>query len=95
MTCSCCGHKRVFRDIKLSNEELKELEYSQALESGASWEDVKTILRFECKKCNYKWQYSERLLETLKNRCSKPSEAIDKIKTILRQNKKISAIMYI
>ena len=95
LTCSCCGHKRVFRDIKLSNEELKELEYSQALESGASWEDVKTILRAECKKCNYKWQYSERLLETLKNRCSKPSEAIDKIKTILRQNKKISAIMYI
>lgn len=95
LTCSCCGHKRVFRDIKLSNEELKELEYSQALENGASWEDVKTILRSECKKCNYKWQYSDRLLESLKNKYSKPNEAIDKIKMVLSQNQKISRLMYL
>ena len=95
LTCSCCGHKRVFRDIKLSNEELKELKYSRALESGATWEDVKTILKSEVKKCGYHHRYAERLMDSLQNKCSKPSEAIDKIKTILRQNKKISAIMYL
>lgn len=95
LTCSCCGHKRVFRDIKLSNDELKELEYNQALENGATWESVKTILKSECKKCGYHHRYTERLIDALKNKCPKPNEAIDKIKTVLRQNKKISALMYI
>lgn len=95
LTCSCCGYKRVFRDIKLSSEELKELEYNQALENGATWDNVKTILKSECKKCGYHHRYTERLIDALKNKCSKPNEAIDKIKTVLRQNKKISALMYI
>lgn len=93
LTC-ICGESKPFRTIEYSNEELKEIELNNAF-NGAKWDDVKVILRSECKKCNYKWQYSDRLLESLKNKCSKPSEAIDKIKTVLRQNKKISALMYL
>lgn len=94
LVCSCCGHKRKFRDIEYTKEELKELEYSKALQ-GNKWEDIRVILKSECKKANYKWQYADRLLDALKNKCASPNEAIDKIKMILFQGKKISGLMYL
>lgn len=93
LICSYCGHPRKFREIEYTKDELKELQYSQSLQ-GDRWEDVKIILRAECKKCNYKWQYSDRLLDALKNKCASPVEAIDKIKTVLSRGQKISRLMY-
>jgi len=93
LECKCCGHKRKFREILLTNDELKEVEYSNAFKSD-KWESVKVILKAECKKCNYKWQYSERLFDRLQNTCSNPTEAIDKIKFIMKSGKKISQLMY-
>lgn len=94
LICSCCGHKRKFRDIEYTKDELKELEYSKALQ-GNKWEDIRVILKSECKKANYKWKYADRLLDSLKNKCASPNEAIDKIKMILSQGKKISGLMYL
>jgi RNase P subunit RPR2 len=94
LICSCCGHARKFREIEYTKEELQELQYNEALK-GDKWEHVKAILKAECKKAGYHHRYALRLMDSLQIRCSKPNEAIDKIKTILRQNKKISALMYI
>lgn len=93
LECKCCGHKRKFREILLTNDELKEIEYINAFKSD-KWEDVKIILKAECKKNSFKWQYSERLLERLQNTCSSPTEAIDKIKFVMKSGKKISQLMY-
>ena len=92
LECKCCGHKRKFREILLSNDELKEIEYNEAFKSD-KWEDVKIILKAECKKCNYKWQYSDRLLDHLKNTTT-PTEAINKIKFVMKQGQKISKLMF-
>lgn len=94
LICSCCGHARKFREIEYTKEELKELEYNEALK-GERWENLKIVLKAECKKCGYKWQYADRLFEHCRNKYTSATEAIDKVKTILSQNKKISALMYI
>jgi len=94
LQCKCCGHKRKFREILLTNDELKEIEYNSAFKSD-KWNDIMIILKAEVKKCGYKWQYSERLFDRLQNTCSSPTEAIDKIKFVMKSGKKISQLMYI
>lgn len=92
LECKCCGHKRKFREILLSDEELKEIKYNEAFKSD-KWEDVEVILKAEVKKDGFKWQYAIRLLDHLKMKMS-PIEAIQLIKQIRSQNKKISRLMY-
>lgn len=92
LECKCCGHKRKFREILLSDEELKEIKYNEAFKSD-KWEDVKFILRNEVKKDGFKWQYSDRLFDHLKNKMS-AIEAIQLIKQLRSQGKKMSRIMY-
>lgn len=90
-----CGFEKKFRQVLYTDEELKEVKLEQALESGATWEDVATILKAECKKHNYKWQYSIRLVDSLKAKKYTPKNAIEAIKTILKRGDKISKLMYI
>lgn len=93
---SCeCGHENIERSILLTDKELKELEYQETMQGGASWEKVKLLLREECKRNVYKWQYSERLLEHLqmKNKTPKESEAL--ILDIRERGQKISKVMFI
>ena len=94
LICSCCGHARKFREIEYTKEELQELQYNEALK-GDKWEHIKAILKAECKKAGYHHRYSLRLMDSLQIRCASPIEAIDKIKTVLSQNQKISRLMYL
>ena len=94
LICSCCGHARKFREIEYTKEELQELEYNEALK-GDKWENVKAILKAECKKAGYHHRYALRLMDSLQTRCASPIEAIDKIKMVLSQNQKISRLMYL
>lgn len=94
LICSCCGHARKFREIEYTKEELQELEYNEALK-GDKWENVKSILKAECKKAGYHHRYALRLMDSLQTRCASPIEAIDKIKMVLSQNQKISRLMYL
>jgi DNA or RNA helicases of superfamily II len=94
LICSCCGHARKFREIEYTKEELQELEYNEALK-GDKWENVKAILKAECKKAGYHHRYALRLMDSLQIRCASPIEAIDKIKMVLSQNQKISRLMYL
>lgn len=94
LECKHCGFKKPFRELKYSNDELQEITLNEAL-SGDKWENVKTILRAECKKCGYKWQYSDRILEHLQMKAFTPIEAIDKIKMIMKNGQKISRLMYV
>lgn len=94
LICSCCGHARKFREIEYTKEELQELEYNEAFK-GDKWENVKSILKAECKKAGYHHRYALRLIDSLQNRCASPIEAIDKIKMVLSQNQKISRLMYL
>lgn len=93
LECNSCGHKRKFREILYTNDELKEMQYNKAF-SGAKWDDVKIILKAECKKAGYHWKWSERALEMLMIKYS-PVEAIEKIKMILKTGKKIGSVMYV
>lgn len=94
LICICCGHARKFREIEYTKEELQELEYNEALK-GDKWENVKAILKAECKKAGYHHRYALRLIDSLQIRYSSPIEAIDKIKMVLSQNQKISRLMYL
>lgn len=94
LICICCGHARKFREIEYTKEELQELEYNEALK-GDKWENVKSILKAECKKAGYHHRYALRLMDSLQIRYSSPIEAIDKIKMVLSQNQKISRLMYL
>ena len=93
MVCEC-GHERDFREILYTEDEFREVKLKDALENGATWEDVSTILKAECKTAGYKWQYSLRLVDHLKAKRLEPKAAIDEIKKIKKMGKKISALMY-
>lgn len=89
-----CGNTKPFREILMSKDELQEVKYNDAMSCGATWEDVKTILRAETKKAGYKWQWSDRALEILKQKAS-PQEAIDKIKMTLKSGRKLATVVYL
>lgn len=91
---SCiCGHTKPFREIEYTNEEMKEIQLNNAF-NGNKWEDIKIILRSECKKANYHHLYADRLMANLESKFT-PIEAIEKIKMIIKSGRKISALMYI
>lgn len=93
--CAKCNHKRKFREILLSDEELKEVTLKEALENTETWEQVEIVLKAEVKKDGYKWQYSNRLLEHCKNKKFTPREVVEHIKRIRLNGKKVSMLMYI
>lgn len=90
-----CGFEKKFREVLYTDEELKEVKLHQALQAGATWEHVLTVLKAECKQAGYKWQYSLRLIDSMKAKKWTPKQAIENIKTVKKMGKKISALMYI
>ena len=93
LTCNNCGHKRKFREILLTNDELKEVKYNEAFKKD-DWDSVKLILKTEAKKVGYHWKWTERCIEMLMAKYS-ATEAIDKIKAVLKSGKKIGSVMYV
>lgn len=93
LTCVFCGGERKFREIEYTNDEMKEIQLNNAF-NGNKWEDIKIILRSECKKANYHHLYADRLMASLESKFT-PIEAIEKIKMIIKSGRKISALMYI
>lgn len=90
-----CGFEKKFREVLYTDEELKEITLQNALNSGANWDDVLTILKHECKQAGYKWQYSTRLIDSMKAKRWTPKQSIENIKTVKKMGKKISTLMYI
>lgn len=93
--CVHCGTKKKFREILLSDEELKEVTLKEAMENTETWEQVLLILKAECRKDGYKWQFSKRLLEHCQNKKMTPREVVEHIKRIRLSGKKLSVLMYI
>ena len=95
LTC-ICGESKPFRTIEYSNEELKELEYSQIEQKeDKSWSDLEFIIKAEVKKDGYHHRYAIRLLDSFKNKKLNPNFIIDKLKQLRKQNKKVSLLLYI
>lgn len=95
LTC-ICGESKPFRTIEYSNEELKEIEYSQIEQKeDKSWSDLEFIIKAEVKKDGYHHRYAIRLLDSFKNKKLNPNFIIDKLKQLRKQNRKISALMYL
>ena len=92
--CPSCGEKSIRREILLNDKELVEIKEEQA-KIGKTWEDVKLLLKIECKKCGYKWQYSDRLMEHLKNKNMTAEESIKAINEISKKGHKISRLMFV
>ena len=93
LTC-ICGESKPFRTIEYNKEELKELHYQESLKKE-DWNAVRLILLSECKKCGYKWQYADRLLDHCQIKFGTPLEAIDTIKQLIHRNQKIARLMYV
>ena len=93
--CNFCGYKRKFRELLLTDDELKEITLNNALNFGTTWNDVSILLKHYCKQDGYKWQYSTRLMDTIKARGYTPDLAIKNIQLLRKQGKKISYLMYI
>lgn len=93
--CAKCGNLKKFREILLSDEELKEVTLKEAMENTETWEQVLLILKAECKKDGYHWRFSLRILDHLKKKKYTPRECVDKIKMLRLSNKKTSMLMYI
>ena len=84
-----------FREIILSDDELKEIKLEEAMANGTTWEQVKLILLKECKDAGYHHRYAVRLIDSLKLKKYTPKNAIEEIKKIKTMKKKISNLMYI
>ena len=95
MECNFCGHKRKFRELLLTDDELKEIKLEEAMKNGSSWEDVSILLKHYCKQDGYHHRYATRLMDTIKARGYTPDLAIKNIQLLRKQGKKISYLMYI
>jgi len=95
LKCKCCGYLREFREILYTDTELKEITLKQAIESGATWDDVKVILKHEAKQSGYHHRWVTRAMETLQDKGKTPKEVIDAIKTLSGRGKKVGGVMYI
>lgn len=88
-----CGFSKTVREIVLSNAELKEIEYQQIMKTE-TWARVKKMLLTSCKRCGFKHQYAERLMEFLRDRNISIKDSIKAIDNLDNRNDKISRIMY-
>lgn len=94
--CKHCNYERNFRTILLSDAELKEISLANAINSKEqTWKQVETILKAECKNAGYHWRWAIRCIEVLKNKKINPNTAIEKLKIIKKQNKKLANLMHI
>ena len=95
LECSECGAKRNFRTLLYTEDELREVSLHQAMQNGATWEDVKLIIGKYVKEDGYHHRYTIRLIDRCKNVNYTPKQVIEMVKTIKKQGKKISQLMYI
>lgn len=94
ITCDC-GCDNVQRSILLTDKELKEIKLQETINGANTWDKVYEILKLECKKWNYKWQWSQRCIETLKNKNKTPDEVMKEIEKLQSTNTKIGRLMYV
>lgn len=92
--CDKCGHIHNFRQILLSDKELKEMHEKEVMNTY-TWEAVSLILKAEAKACGYKWQWVTRAMDILQSRTKTPKEIIERIKELKARGKKIGSILYI
>jgi len=91
--CGNCGEFETVREVILTENELKEIEYTERMQRG-DWVTVREMLKDSCRRCQYNWKYSERLLEYLQQSNKTIEESIEAIKDIDSKGHKISRIMY-
>ena len=95
MVCKC-GFEKKFREVLYTEEELKEVKLEEALRNKEkTWKDLEVILKSETKKAGYHWRWSVRCIEVLKNKKVSPNYAIEQLKRIKKNNKKLAALMHI
>jgi superfamily II DNA or RNA helicase len=90
-----CGFENVEKSIKLTDKQLKEIEYNETMQGENSWEKIRLLLKEECKKWNYNHRYTDRIIDNLKMRELEVDYIIDNIERIKANNIKISALNYI
>jgi len=91
--CGSCGELETVREVVLTENELKEIEYTEKMQRG-DWVTVREMLKDSCRRCNYNWKYAERLLEYLQQTNKTIEESIDAIKDIDSKGHKISRLLY-
>lgn len=92
--CDKCGHVHSFRQILLSDKQLKEMHEMEVINTY-SWEAVNLILKAEAKACGYKWQWVSRAMDILQSKNKTPKEIIERIKDLKSRGKKVGAILYV
>lgn len=96
LTCQACGAQREFRSIEYTKAELQELTIQDALRNmDSSWEALRNVLKSECKKCNFKWQYADRIIDHFKIRGISIGEASGMLKRVIKNGQKVSRLMYV
>ena len=92
--CDKCGHVHNFRQILLSDKELKEIHEAEVINTY-TWEAVSLILKAEAKKDGYHHAWVGRAMDILRSKTKTPKEVIERIKDLKARNKKVGAIVYI
>jgi len=92
-TCKC-GFVSTEREILLSDAELKIIHHEEVMKAPATWKKVAELLKEDCKRNGYKWQYSKRLIDIMQNRNKTPEQVEDMIMSIREKGGKISAIQF-
>jgi len=91
--CGNCGELETVREVILTENELKEIEYTERMQRG-DWVTVREMLKDSCRRCQYNWKYAERLLEYLQKSNKTIEESIEAIKDIDSKGHKISRLLY-
>lgn len=92
--CDKCGHIHNFRQILISDKELKEMHEMEVINTY-TFEAVALILKAEAKLCGYHHAWVNRAMEILHAKNKTPKEIIERIKDLKSRNKKISSILYV
>jgi len=93
--CGNCGELETVREVILTENELKEIEYNQIMQGQDTWQKIREILKDECKKWNYKWQWADRCIETLQAKNKSVDEVMGNIRELQNNNIKIGRLMYV
>ena len=92
--CDKCGHIHNYRQILLTDKELKFVEENE-IKNTYTWEAVSLILKAEAKACGYHHMWVNRAMEILQSKGKTPKEVIERIKELKARGKKIGSIVYI
>ena len=80
----------------IDKDELAELTLQDSLKNMENdWNCLRDVIKAECKKAGYKWQYTDRLMEHFTNRNLSAGDVAGRLKMIMASGKKISGLMYI